>query len=176
MPHYLPSLMDTKSIVPMSRELSETFIKCTLAEAAFSHANGGKVDLLKKEMADQMGFPGKLLWSRLISYGEGKPVEVSVGVTIVVISQCQTPGLVVLWAFTLNRLGKMTGKPVDIQVLSNTFPMGFPDEKGEDEIWDAQKGVNWGENASENMLDFPHLLSSEENAQDKKEWCKWLKT
>lgn len=53
---------------------------------------------------------------------------------------CNTPGLAVMWAYTLfdetNRFQEVT-----MDRLADLFPMGFPTGNGYRNIWDAQKGM-----------------------------------
>lgn len=170
--HYIPSLLDTTKVSPMSKELTEMFLKCTMMEAHLIRE--GKLDYFTSDIAKEMGFMGKMLWVRMKAYAGDNPMpQVTVGATIVAAMQCKNPGTAVMWAFTLNRMFQVDKKPVDMKVLANAFPVGFPTDEGLEEIWVAQKGKEWGEQC-DNLLDNPDLLADVVSDKDKQEWCKWL--
>jgi hypothetical protein len=165
--HYLPTLADTTSRAPMDEETSKLFIKCTLIELQQQE------EFTKQIAYEELGICGKIFWDRLNLYG-GK---VSLPTAIIAITLSKgLPGNLVMWAFTLARLYKAAEKMVTISDLAEVFPAGFPTEDGELEIWDAQKGHEWGERAIDNMLDNPDYLTDMVCTSDKKEWVKWLKT
>lgn len=175
--HYIPSLLDTKAVEPMSEKLTDMFLKCTIMEKQLKEQ--GKTDYFNAEIAEQTGFAGQVFWKRLEYYANvaEKPVpQITVGAAIIALMQCTNPGSCVMWAFTFNRMFlENGGKPVDMTAIAYAFPIGFPTETGLSEIWDAQKGKNWGEPV-DNMLDNATLLSDTQSDSDKQEWCKWLKT
>lgn len=155
----------------MNGSLAEVFLKSAMMEQVDGFQEWTEND------AKEMGPLFTLLWKRLLVYGRGNPAKISIGAAFVVAMQVQAPGDSTLWAFTLNRMWNQTG-PVDLEALAAAFPEGFPTEHGKEEIWDAQKCSNWGEEAgrSDNMLDHPEFLTDTENFVEKKEWCKWLVT
>jgi hypothetical protein len=168
--HYLPSLKDTKAIAPMGEKLADIFLKSALMERHHGFQEWTTND------AKEMGPGALLLWRRMAIFGGHNPAKVSIGAAFVVVMQIEVPGDAVLWAFTLNRLWNQGG-PVDLEALATAFPDGFPTERGKEEIWDAQKCSDWGEEPSnDNMLDHPEFLTDTENFIEKKEWCKWLVT
>lgn len=176
--HYLPCLRDTKSVSPMTKELSEMFLQATLLE--LQDKRDGRLRGFTEEDSNQMGFPGRLLWSRLKIYGRGE-TQVGMSAAIIALAQCRNPADVVMWAFTLNRLYIEQQKIVTISDLAEAFPIGFPNEKGKEEVWDAQKISNWGvkldsNDHNDNMLDHVDMLTDTADPNQKQEWCKWLKT
>src|SRR5262245_56794777 len=130
MKYYVKSLLDTKKIEPMSREMTELFLKATMLDMQ-------KPEPFTEKVAAEMGWLGKILYSRLQAYGGECTVAVAV---IVGMLSKGSPGNVVMYAFTLARISKLTEKIVDTKELSLRFPWGFPTEEGLLEIWDAQKG------------------------------------
>lgn len=174
--HYLPCLRDTKAVSPMDKRLSEIFLQATLLEMQ-EKRNGGIRDFTEED-ASQMGFPGKLLWSRLQIYGRGES-KISMACVLVSVIQCENPGDIVMWAFTLNRLYLEQQRTVTVGDLAEAFPIGFPNAKGREEVWDAQKISNWGvelDDHNDNMLDHVNMLTDTADPNQKQEWCKWLKT
>lgn len=164
MKHYIPSLLDTKHIQPMDRRQSEIFFQATILEAS-----KGKQEFTS-EIAKEFGEIGKVFYKRLEAYG-GKA---TIGAVVVCAAMADgLPGNMVMYAHTISRLYKLDGKVVDVGVLANVFPTGFPNERGLSDVWDAQKGKGWDEPV-DNMLDYPDLLTDDPDEQDKQEWCKWL--
>jgi hypothetical protein len=172
--HYLPSLLDSKAVSPMDRDLTDIFIKCTLMETHLDRKN--EQEYFTETTALEMGPGALILWHRLIAYAPNQKLvaKLTLSAALVVASQCRKPGTSVLWAFTLNRMFQNQNQPVTLADLALAFPIGFPTEEAESEVWEAQKGNNWGEKV-DNMLDHPGLLAQEVVDADKKEWCQWLK-
>lgn len=54
-------------------------------------------------------------------------------------------GVVVQWAYTLFEETRKAGQVVDMKLLADLFPNGFPTSSGYEEVWDEQKigGANW---------------------------------
>jgi hypothetical protein len=148
--HKILSLLDTNHLERMDDNLSEIFIKVTFSEAS------GELKLFDDNFATQLGFSGQVFKKRLDFYGN---VNVTLGVALVVITLCQgSPGNLVMYAFTLARLAKQNNKDlITIDDIANAFPVGFPNERGLREIWDAQKGGNWNEKV-DNLIDLIELI------------------
>lgn len=68
-------------------------------------------------------------------------------------SICDTPGLAVMWAYTLAHLHEQNpGKKVTLQTFAFAFPEGVPSEQATQKCWDAQKGHAHGVKA-DNLMD-----------------------
>lgn len=158
---YLPSLLDLdiKYCVPMDKETSEIYIKCSILETRDPQE-------FTEQHAAQMGMIGKILFPRLKIFGAKCTLAVALAVCHI---SAGSPGNVVLYAFTLGRLFKQNNKIVDMMALSNAFPIGFPNEAGLQAVWETQKGHHW-ELDCDNLLDRPNLVSDVENLEHKANW------
>ena len=66
---------------------------------------------------------------------------------------CDSPGELFIWAFNLHLLWIEAEDTLDIQVISEKFQRGVPDEDAMQEIWDSQKGFN-NDMEADNLLDL----------------------
>lgn len=117
----------------MSSDLSGVFFRMMMVD-------GEPVDIpqLKEE------FLYKVIESRAKHIG----LELSDSAKIFLMFLCQSPGNVVMYLCAL----RSKEKRVDMAVLTNYFPMGFPNENSLGDLWDAQKGYVNGEKC-DNCLD-----------------------
>lgn len=127
---------------PMGEELCKIFVEATLLEMS------GKGRPLTKEIAEEIGPIAQILWGRL-QLAE-TPVTLGVGLVVSLDSE-GVPGNAVMWAYTLNRLHKRTGKLIKLMDLALAFPIGFPTEAARQRLWTAQKGTR--EDMVDNWLD-----------------------
>ena len=126
---------DPAKRVPMTRDQTDLFLRCTLAERV-------QPEMFNENHANECGAVGQILYHRLQLQG---PVEVTLGLAGFIMSLTEgIPGKVVMWAYTLNRMFKKKaesiGGPLDMEDLAFCFPMGFPIDEEEGRLWDAQKG------------------------------------
>jgi len=73
---------------------------------------------------------------------EAAGTEVTLPLAMFLVSLCDSPGKVVLWAYTVQVIKvsrEIEGRPVKMEDLAEVFPWGFPTEKGYEEAWEEQK-------------------------------------
>jgi len=85
----------------------------------------------------------RLRWAKV-------PVSLPLGLFIASISK--TPGVAVMWTYTLKKMHQKYNKMLTTTELSYCFPMGFPTEDAMHEIWQGQKGETHGLKC-DNILD-----------------------
>lgn len=125
-----PSLLKTKT-QPMDKEQSEMFIRLLMGEMQ------GNVQPFTPEKANEIGFLGKVLLSRL-DLG-GVKISMFLALWCVVLSN-GSPGGVVQWAWTLREMWLAQDKRmVVINDWTMAFPMGVPTEEECSRVWDLQK-------------------------------------
>jgi hypothetical protein len=152
----LKSILDLPetSREPMSRKLTETFARLTIAENDGSEV-ANPIDWA--DPAKGMLAPMKDDASLLILCGrmaERSPTtRVSVAAVMLVLCMCDRPGKVVLWAHALHVLHHRLNALIGTEQLAFAFPYGFPTEQGYHEIWLAQKGEALGLPEVDNALD-----------------------
>jgi hypothetical protein len=135
--------------IPMTKEQSDMFIKCFFADQT------GKVkgENFNQGIAEQCGALGQILFYRL----DIAKVEMSVGLALFLMHMSGgSPGELVMWAYTMNRIYDKRRKVLTMDVLSEFFPWGFPNEKERHRLWDAQKVHQHGEEfrgGTDNMVD-----------------------
>lgn len=97
-----------------------------------------------QEVANELGFTGKILYSRLNANSD---VKIDLGVAFFVLQLAGgNPGNIVMWAYTLHR-----GNLLTLAQFINYFSSGVPSEKGYEETWDAQKvRTGYGDNGLDN--------------------------
>ena len=118
---------------PMTDEESRLFFALTTAEM---ESDEKAINGLHSFMADSLLF--KVLQKRLESVGLDKLVSKSL--QMFVSAYADTPGQVVMWAFTLARMIEEHKRKVTLSDWTMRFPMGMPTTEASDERWDAQKG------------------------------------
>lgn len=136
----IKTLLEAKT-EPMSKEIAELFIKCTLGEQ--SHGDAAIPEDYDGAQAHN------IVQQRLNAAG----ADVSRWVVAFVVTMAPGPGDCVLWAHALKKLGDKIGRRVDMAELAEAFPMGFPTEEERRSCWDSQKGYNMGLENVDNYLD-----------------------
>lgn len=125
-----PSLLKTKT-QPMDEEQSEMFIRLVMGELQ------GNVQPFTPEKAIEIGFLGKVLWSRL-DLG-GIKISMFLALWCIVVSNGNV-GRVVQWAWTMRELYIQHGKRLlVVNDWTMAFPMGVPTEEECSRVWDLQK-------------------------------------
>lgn len=101
----------------------------------------GPVD--EARIADAIGgdFIPQVMKKRWEVAGIGERFNISAGVHLLISTQCNTPGVAVMYAHTLKELAlrKGAGATYTIDDLVDDFPQGFPGDVSLREAWDAQK-------------------------------------
>lgn len=115
----------------MDEATSKTFISLNLAEIA------GFDPKMEEEISDK-SFCYKVLTKRLEAVESANEVSFPVK-TLCGAVLSNTPGLAVMWAYTLHYIRVAEGKKVNMEVLTNWFPNGYPTKRAIEEAWSAQK-------------------------------------
>ena len=145
---------DPGTHIPMTKEQSEMFIKCFFADQTAKT----KGETFNLSIAEQCGALGQILFYRL----DVAKVPVSVGLAIFLMQMSNgSPGELVMWAYTMNRIYDKQRKLLTMDVLSEHFPWGFPHEKERHRLWDAQKVHEHGRefHGTDNMVDLTETWS-----------------
>ena len=138
---FLPSSCDSAGapnyVVPMTREQTELMMRVYLREmdappVAFDFLHEDKWDAT---MAKMFAFQ---VFQRRIAIN-APDTQMTLGVMLFVLSMCDRPGQVVMWAYTMHRLYQREKSLITMAVLCCAFPFGFLSEEGEHVAWDAQK-------------------------------------
>jgi hypothetical protein len=148
----LESLIDTSKdnpLPPMTKEQTEVYLMLALPEMR-NQAKEPAIDV----DADQTPFVLKIIESRLRWAGIAD--KVSFGAKVFVAGLCDRPAKAVMWCYTFAHMLQLGAEKVNMKVLTNHFPMGFPTEEVQEACWDAQKGHVHGVKA--------------DNLMDKEEW------
>ena len=148
------SLLDVPEAqrAPMSREVSEVFVRLTFADREAEDMPIAKAWEELRGTASQT----HILVGRLT---DASDILVRVPTLLFVSYLCATPGRCVLWAYTLAVLTRDLGRAVRVSDLADRFPWGFPTDEGCLAIWDAQKQDRG------NHLDSPEVWLAEPVAE-----------
>ena len=139
---------------PMSRRLTEAFVKLTIMEH-----DGGEIACPVDWMDPATGILApmrddsslQILCERMLGRSPG--TRVTLAAATLVLSMCQTPGQVVMWAYAFHLLHRQLGRTVGMVELAAAFPVGFPSDAGYSDVWVAQKGFTLGKGDVDNALD-----------------------
>lgn len=145
----LRDLRSAREVEPLSGDAGAEFLMQTYSDMLEPTQFG-------KDQA--IGFPQEVLYKRMIWANSG-PVSVNVASTVV----AQSFGLIgclIMWAYTLHRMGQSLGHMVTIEDLAKAFPKGFPTERAQAEIWDAQKG-SANNLPGDNLIDLKEMWASQ---------------
>ena len=121
------------------------------AEAS-SFAIGEIEPELEKLIEGNAPFPTKIFISHLSN--RSPETKMSVGaLAFLAFVHLRNPGNAVMWAYTVHRIAETTDfkETVDLTVLTQFFPSGFPTESTMEIAWDDQKG---GDAIGGNLLDI----------------------
>lgn len=146
MPEVL-SYLDAKAVEPMTREQTEFFIRCCIADM------DDKAPVRVGE-ATRCGEAGLVLFGRLNQAGATVPITLPAAAFILFLSD-GLPGEIVMWAYAANRLYARWRRTISTDELAEAFPNGFPTESERLRLWDAQKGNMHGRKDVGNMVDLP---------------------
>lgn len=131
---------------PMTPEESAMFFKMTMTPDFIATPDGIEEALGEQGMAI---FAIAVMIKRLQNV---KPLSnYSLNAILFVTSLCDSPGKVVMWAYTLAEETRKGGV-CNMSALVDLFPHGFPTDAGYSQIWDAQKlsreerGDGWNDN------------------------------
>jgi hypothetical protein len=122
----MKSLLDATEREPMTPSQTEMMMKLMLMPGL---PGAMLADMRQKSLAFA------IIESRL----EAVDAEVAPQVQVFISMKCKSPGDAVMWAYTLTVMYVNHGRQVDLGMLAEEFPMGFPTEKAASEIWDSQK-------------------------------------
>jgi hypothetical protein len=137
---------------PMTKDQTDIFIRAFLQERHLNKQEpfAGVESLSQAFQAvvkDDFGM--KLLISRL-----SPETKITFTSMLFLLTLCDGPGHVVMWAYTLHRLSqKLGGKLITLSVLAEEWPVGFPTDAQYKACWFAQKGMNAGVDGVDNLLD-----------------------
>lgn len=148
------SYLDAKDVAPMTEAISRLFMDCILAERA-EQKTAGKLEPFSEKISQEAGPAGQIFEKRLSwpHHAGQQCATVSVPCAIFVIMLSGgSPGKIVMWAYTINRLYQRKRDMVTMDDLAHAFPIGFPTEQAEHELWDAQKARRHGQEG-DNMVD-----------------------
>lgn len=141
----------------MSRSETDLFLKLTMGEMSRGsgppEAGSPEASLrdgLMQEMSTQIivkrieGSTG-LQWEEVVSF--------SALAFICCLEVIENPAQCVLWAYTLVYMRASEGEVVDMNLLAQWFPVGFPPADYYREMWDKQKGHELKVENCDNFLD-----------------------
>lgn len=127
---------------PLSRRAVEIFLKLKLSEDRN----------FREFIPEVFNHPIlQIMESRLNRAGGGAMDEVLI--LVASLEGMNSPAKAVMWAYTLYALWEHHQKPVDLTILSNNFPNGFPTEEQYNESWNRQKRPT---DTVDNALDAIH--------------------
>ena len=113
--------------------------------------------MVDKEPVDIPELKEEFLFKVIDSRAKFLGLEMTDAAKIFLMFLCQSPGNIVMYLCAL----RSRETKVDMSVLTNYFPMGFPDEASLSEMWDAQKGHVNGEKV-DNCLDHVKFDAQEQ--------------
>lgn len=137
---YPKSFLDC-AVRPFNDEEGDNFITLCMGEQSIAnvpvfneHCKVGQTDV------------GKILLQRLSLNSE---VTISEPLALWILSLCDRPGLIVMWAYTLVRMQQRNpGKILNMTVWTHHFPSGLPTNQAMIDAWNGQKSDMGG-----NLLD-----------------------
>jgi len=146
----LPGLFDCK-VRPMTEEESKLFITVSLLEMK----GGDTLQKLEKTFLEKQDFLYTVMTTRLEAFKKISPtLDIGIGPKIFCTLISDRPGMVVMWAHTLNELFVKQGKQVTLSDWTMKFPYGIPTEKEYERMWDLQKVIpEPGVFKTDNMVD-----------------------
>lgn len=136
----LPSFLNAQC-TPLSHSQAHAFFTLLQRESQ-EHQK-----LFQRE--DAYDFFGDILFRRL-ALVDGLRVTGCAATWVLYISN--SPGAVVLWAWTLRDMWLKTKQTVDMEMWTYQFPFGVPTPVEYERLWDAQKGVGPGGNRLDDPL------------------------
>ncbi len=126
-------LCDAK-VRPMHEHESEMFMNMFLMERVHKEKGTEPPEKLRIEMRQTLPF--QILEQRL----EQSNAKVTLPLLVFIAALCETPGMAVMWAWTLSFMALQTGgKEIDFEFWTTYFPMGLPTDEEAHRVWDAQK-------------------------------------
>ncbi len=149
------SYLDSKNNIAMTQEETGVFLQCCQIDMS-------NESVLTSEQAKQMGFASQVFFGRLeFSH---TPVSMAVGAFLSYLSK-GSPGNAVMWAYAMNRLYKEKRQTINMSLLADAFPWGFPSEDEQIRLWRAQKG-EMHNSECDNMVDQAETWNLEEKQND----------
>lgn len=133
---YWQGLVDVDSR-PMTEDETGMLVQCMMMENQnFTKGQDKEIDT---GLESSMGY--KIFDKRLEVAG----IEVTLPLAMFLVSLCDSPGNVVMWAYTVNviRVARNIEGPVTVSDFAEAFPMGIPTDEGLQKAWEEQK-VNDG--------------------------------
>jgi hypothetical protein len=102
-------------------------------------SSGVPVSHFKKTTKDI--FLAKILIKRIEYYGVKVEHLATPEAYVMLLSlpECDSPGAVVMWAYTLAYLAAQAGHPISLSDLCYIYATGFPTKETMERCWDAQK-------------------------------------
>ena len=133
----------------LSKEETNLFLHLTMSEMSGSNPPPDMVEELMRQAAPS------IITSRISHAGVPweKVVNLPALLFLSTMDTMRSPGQCVMWAYTLLYMYAKYGRQVNIDLLSNVFPNGFPTLESYDEMWDKQKGHNMKIDKLDNYLD-----------------------
>jgi len=150
---YWQGLLDTDS-APMTEDETGMFLQCIMMEQ--SGFKRGQDEEIEKGLESSLGY--KIFDKRIQAAG----LDVTLPLVMFLVSLCENPAHVVMWAYTLNVIKAtkgIEGRPVATEDFANAFPMGIPTEDGYKTSWNEQKQT--GEpvgNSVDNFENWPGVV------------------
>ncbi|PZU95550.1 MAG: hypothetical protein DI527_00650 [Chelatococcus sp.] len=120
---------------PMTRDESEAFVRVALWD---KQVESVPIEQLAATFGETAPFAVAVMLGRLSIFAPGMQVREPTLLFLVTI--CDTPGNVTMWAFYLVRRTRQLGRAVSVVDLAKDFPFGFPTSEAMRELWDEQKG------------------------------------
>ena len=125
-----------------------------------------------EQQKELKGFPlFQILDDRLHRHG----AEADTALKAMIIDLSKTPGVVVMWAYTLHRMQQELGRrPTLVDFSTTYFPMGVPTEAAYSRMWDAQKlhtlGIDRVLPGPDNYIDYQEAwLATNQSSQQSQE-------
>jgi len=146
--------IDQHGARPMSQEEAKMFTQCVFAERA-ELAKNGRLEAFTEAISKECGAVGQIFEKRLSwpACQSQQCAFVSVPCALMVLTLAGgSPGKIVMWAYTINRMYQRKRDLITMDDLAHYFPWGFPTEQQEHTLWDAQKGCRHGRKC-DNMVD-----------------------
>jgi hypothetical protein len=144
-------------MTPMSRSETDLFLKLTMGEMSKGSGppeKGSPEDKLRDELLKET--ITKIITSR-ITGSTGLPWEEVVSFSALAFIGCldviENPAQCVLWAYTLVYMRAAEGEVIDMNLLAQWFPVGFPPADYYRDVWDKQKGYMLQVENCDNFLD-----------------------
>ena len=145
----------TNGCRPMSKKESEMFIRLSLVERQRKKYGDAFTAEMMQELERDFSF--RVLKQRLGWAGFARDTVVTPEAVLLLLTQdcIENPAQLVLWAYTLLYIHASEKEVVDINLLAQWFPYGFPTPERYHEIWDKQKGHELKVENCDNFIDRP---------------------